>query len=303
MRVYSLETKKEVIKLYEEDEMSSCQIVDMLGIPKSTVIGWLKKAGVTRPQKRISEKQKELIRKWYTENKLSASQIANRLGINSWTVLYYLREVGIERRSNSLSSHIRRGNHVTLSTKAIEWLQGELLGDGCLRSQSEYSVYFIYDSKYEEYISYVSKTLEGFGIKQSGKIRKRVNEKLNNCVSYTYCSLSYAELLPLYKKWYPEGKKIVPKDIELTPLTCRQWYIGDGSLLKQKIGRPRIELSTYGFSIEDVELLVKKLHDLGFKASRQPFKNGIRISAYSTRDFLDYIGECPVECYKYKWDY
>ena len=30
-------------------------------------------------------------------------------------------------------------------------------------------------------------------------------------------------------------------------------------------------------------------------------RNEIRISAYSVKDFLNYIGECPVNCYRYKW--
>jgi len=34
-----------------------------------------------------------------------------------------------------------------------------------------------------------------------------------------------------------------------------------------------------------------------------PASNEIGISAYSTKSLLNYIGECPVECYKYKFEY
>ncbi|KKK40214.1 hypothetical protein LCGC14_3132230, partial [marine sediment metagenome] len=34
----------------------------------------------------------------------------------------------------------------------IQWLNGELLGDGCLVSYSIYSSNFVYGSKYLEYI-------------------------------------------------------------------------------------------------------------------------------------------------------
>jgi len=110
-------------------------------------------------------------------------------------------------------------------------------------------------------------------------------------------------LLPIYKQWYPNGKKIVPKNIELTPLTCRQWYIGDGSLGYEKNGKAHITLYTIGFIVSDVEWLKKQLIKLGFKATRQPSNNSIGISVSSVKDFLEYIGDCPVEHYQYKWNY
>lgn len=188
--------------------------------------------------------------------------------------------------------------------KAIEWINGELLGDGCLRSRHSCSACFSYASKYSEYIQYVSDKLESFGIERVGKIRKYYHKKYN-CPNYCYCSRDYKKLISIFQQWYPEGKKIVPKDIELTPLTCRQWYIGDGSLSKETrwYGRSAIKLATCGFSIPDVNWLIKKLNILGFKLKRQPFNNSIRISVHSTKDFLDYIGKCPVKCYQYKWAY
>ena len=95
----------------------------------------------------------------------------------------------------------------------------------------------------------------------------------------------------------------MPRDIKLTPLVCRQWYIGDGCLKHPKNGRPYIELSTCGFSISDVSWLVGELNKLGIKTTRCNSNNIIEISTHSTRAFLNYIGECPVECYKYKWNY
>jgi len=198
--------------------------------------------------------------------------------------------------------------HCNLSQEAEEWLNGELLGDGCLQSPnaSTYpisrSARFKYGSKYLKYCQYVSDTLNSFGIEQSGKITERYHKDWGN-YSYCYNSRCYVELLPTQKKWYPEGKKIVPKDIELTPLVCRQWYIGDGCLVRKKWNRLNITLSTYNFSIPDVEWLVKELNKLKFKTTRKPSNNIIHISSYSTQDFLNYIGECPVICYQYKWSY
>ena len=187
-----------------------------------------------------------------------------------------------------------------LSKEAIDWTNGEFLGDGYMRRFITETASFQYTSKYNEYIKYVSDKLESFGIKRSGRIYKEYHKKYN-CHTYHYESNRYVELLPLYKKWYPKGKKIVPEDIILKPITLRQWYIGDGQLEIRKKHRPRIKLATDGFTIPDVNWLVEQLNDLNFISTRQPSTNRIYISPRSIKKFLNYIGKCPVECYQYKW--
>lgn len=188
-------------------------------------------------------------------------------------------------------------NHCNLTFEATEWLNGELLGDGSLTIPSLGSACFSYSSTYLEYAQYVSSTLKSFGIEQVGKILKYTYKY----TFYRYTSRAYSELFLLCYMWYPKGKKIVPKFIKLSPVTCRQWYIGDRCLQHTQAGSPRIVISTQSFLKKDVEWLVKQLWEIGILATRQPVKNVISVSTYSTKDFLDYIGECPVECYKYKW--
>lgn len=238
----------------------------------------------------------------YLNNKLSIIQIAKLCNCSFSTIRYWLIMLNIHIRPINEAVHLRRVNHCNLSEETKRWIDGELLGDGCLYSRSKYSAKFIYGSKYLEYINYVSNTLRNFGIKQAGKINKRYCENFKSYVYY-YQSLSYEELLSIRERWYPNKKKIIPRDLKLTPLVCRQWYIGDGYLKHSKDSRPSIILYTNGFPVSDVEWLVKKLIELGFKATRRPSNNTIGISAHSTKEFLDYIGECPVKCYQYKWSY
>jgi len=238
----------------------------------------------------------------YTIKNLSTVQVSILLKVNDETIRRWLHKFNIPVRSYGLAKHLKYGNHCQLSSEMIKWLNGELLGDGNLYSRSSYSANFRYGSKYFEYCQYVSDTLKCFGIEQSGKINKRYH-KDRNCYSYFYQSRRYAELLPIRKQWYPEGKKIIPKDLKLTPLTLRQHYIGDGSLVHPQKAKPYIVLSTCGFSISDVEWLISQLNELGFKATRMSSNNVIHISTYSAKAFLNYIGECLVECYQYKWNY
>lgn len=195
-----------------------------------------------------------------------------------------------------------RHNYCKLTEEAIAWLNGELLGDGYMSSQFSVSARFRYSSKYLEYIEYVVKMLGSFGIEQSGRTHERITKWGHG---YACQSRRYVDLYPLKKSWYPEPacKKVVPRNITLTPITCRQWYIGDGCLHHGHKGRPSITLYTNAFSTQDVKWLIKQLWKIGVLATKRSSNNTIGISTHSTKDFLSYIGECPVECYKYKWSY
>ena len=65
------------------------------------------------------------------------------------------------------------------------------------------------------------------------------------------------------KRWYPEGKKIVPKDLELTNLTLATWYMDDGCLVKRKSPKhkPNVVFSTNGFLHKDVLFLSELLKE------------------------------------------
>ena len=186
-------------------------------------------------------------------------------------------------------------NHCELSEDAIAWLNGELLGDGCLRSRSRHSANFRHGSKHLEYIHYIVNTLSGFGLKGACKVYR------STTLVYHFETRAYVELRPLWKEWYPNGKKVVPRSVKLLPMTCRQWHIGDGSL-KHRLVSKDIQLATCCFSVEDVKWLIAQLEEIGILATRQFKSNYIRIAACSVKDFLNYIGKCPVECYKYKWN-
>ena len=244
-------------------------------------------------------KNKEWLYNKYINEELSTVQIADMFEVCANAISKWLVKYNIPRRSRAEATYLASGNHCELSESAINWINGEMLGDGHICSTSKYSAKFQYGSKYLEYIEYVRDTLKSFGIEQSGKIYKRINKKYGN-TAYHYYSRAYPELLPIRKQWYPEGKKIVPRDIKLTPLTIRQWYIGDGSLAHDKYSK-NIILATYGFLIKDVKWLINQLTKIKIKANRHK-KNVKHISAYSVKDFLEYIGECPIECYLYKWN-
>ena len=70
-----------------------------------------------------------------------------------------------------------------------------------------------------------------------------------------------------HKKWYPNDKKIVPRDIVLTDRVLAVWYMDDGCLNKVKKGRSYSVFCTQGFTKQDVYHLHKKLEKLGIEST------------------------------------
>ena len=244
--------------------------------------------------KRVKNLPEEKIKDMYLGKELDSRKIAKTLGTSKNTVLRRLESLGVDRRDCLEFTP----NTNKIPKEAIEFIVGELLGDGCVFSQNPVSANYAHSSKYKEYLNWLSSLLSVWGIEKSGEIRK-----LNNGC-FTYQSRFYRDLAALRKRFYPKGKKVVPIDIRLTPIILRQWYIGDGSYLVSKRCNSRaIMLYTMGFRWNDVERLTALLGGLGIE-SIHTTKNTIRIRSKSVDSFFEYIGSCPkeiVDIYGYKW--
>jgi len=299
-------------KKYWDEGLSTGEIGIICKTDYRNVWAWMNKFNIPRRStipKNTGYKNRDYLYEKYIGEKLTTIQIGKLYGVGNTVIGRWLKKLNISSRSRAEAAHLGgTTHHCNLSQEAINWISGEMLGDGSVQSVSPYSAYFVYSSKHLEYIKYVKNTLKSFGI-EGGEIVKRYHKKENTLFvkkdyySYFYRSYCYVELLSLRNKWYPRGKKIIPKDLELNPLICRQHYIGDGTLEHPKTGKPYAYLFTNGFTIFDVEWLTNKINKLGFKATRQPSNNSIRIFGCSLKKFLKYIGNSPTKCYRYKFKY
>jgi len=318
--------KKWLYKKYCCDMLSSTNISKTCHVTRRTILNWLVKYEIPRRSNLDSQlnrfKNKTYLNKKWLLNKYcndlkSINTIAKECDIGIHGVFNSLKRHKISTRSSGYGAHLYYNNHCNLDKYAIEFITGEMLGDMHIEKTSNSAARITYGSKYKKYLNFLSKQLNSFGIKQSGRytITKTINlpgnrkiKDKNRGTVYHYSSLSYPELLELCKKWYIPYKgysknnrrkwfKIIPRDLELTPLVCRQWFIGDGCTSKL---RNDLYLATRGFKEKDVMFLAIKLSDKGFRITKQKY-NDIRISCYSVEDFLTYIGQCPTKCYEYKW--
>lgn len=93
-------------------------------------------------------------------------------------------------------------------------------------------------------------------------------ERYDNRYSKVYKQVSFrTRAVPafqsLYDKWYVNGKKTVPIDLELTPLICAVWFADDGSVIRDSRHKYAftLKMSTDGFGYEGASLLASKLED------------------------------------------
>lgn len=153
--------------------------------------------------------------------------------------------------------------------------------------------------KYEEFANYIRTELD---LKPEVKRKVHISDryKSGECVQHVMRSLSNILYTEERKRWYPDGVKVIPEDYRFTPASMNMAYLGDGTLKKDT--NRSIQISFNAFEKENIEsTVIKSLNNIGIECYINKF-NCIYIRTRSTSDFLSYIGECPVDCYKYKWD-
>jgi hypothetical protein len=189
----------------------------------------------------------------------------------------------------------KRLDLLPLTSRQLEIVNGSLLGDASISKRSgncclteDHAVRF---SEYCEWLAV--EYGDWFG--HIGKYRPD---------RFPFCRIStkhHKVWTDLRIKWYPDGKKIVPSDLQLTPLTLACWHCGDGSNSKEGV----IHLATHGFLISSVELLQSKLRDhLGIETTLS-FHNGkypkltVRSAFYVK--FIELVKPYIVcDCFQYK---
>lgn len=177
-----------------------------------------------------------------------------------------------------------------------------MLGDGGMRlTNHAINPYFIYTDKHEDHILYV------------GNILKKYNIKYNITKNKTSgCYQLQSETRPEFHKYYSlfygydglnennQKRKILP-NIELTPLILKNWYIGDGGS-----SRYSKSYNHRGFIIDKYknDYILNQLNKITGNCKCYCHSNKTYKYYFNNKSLiklLEYIGECPVESYKYKW--
>lgn len=133
---------------------------------------------------------------------------------------------------------------VTADQESI--LIGCLLGDAYITTRGQ--IQFEQSEKQKEYLFWKHSQLTTISYKNVSCV-KRIDKRFNQeYTSYRFWTRQYFQ--SWRKKFYPKGKKIIPKDILISPLSLAVWYMDDGCLSDNKV-----IISTDSFTKEDIQFL------------------------------------------------
>ncbi len=258
----------------------------------------------------------ELLRKLYIDEKMSTNEISSvslekfgqfvsPSGIYS-TLLR--NDIGLRSIGDSVSIATSTLNldKSYLNEYMIEWIDGFNLGDGyisCYKSNNSIrGARFKIGSVNQQWTEYAMSGLEAY--RPSAAKETGIIDKKHPRLTWASSTLTHPDITLQAKRWYPDGKKIVPQDVRITPTSLLLWYLGDGSISKMGLSF-FVRLATCGFTPEDVDsILIPKLSAFGLNVGRHVSKNDIRISGDSLKKFFDLIGhKSPIKCYNYKFEY
>ena len=222
---------------------------------------------------------------------------------------------------------------VVIDDSFSSYIDGLLLGDGSLcimgsnRRRGYITPSYSQACVESEWIYTISNYFKDCGIINQVHVTqsKRVNRG-NEKPLYHIDTRRYKEFIDFHNRWYkrwydidsyPERfwhkdnggeyyiwKKVVPSNINLSPMCVANWYMGDGSLSNRKSGYDTLILATNGFSRGDVEYLSELLgfyYDIDTKLNK---KNEIEIyTPFMVNRFLDLVRCNILQCFKYKLNY
>jgi len=176
-------------------------------------------------------------------------------------------------------------------------LDGLLIGDGYIPLK-QHLFYFGQCRKNREYVEYVARQL---GI-PAERVRDRARKPDARTGRVYECSelrtLSHPYFAWLRQRWYKDGKKVVPKDLQVSREFLLHWFLCDGacSVLRNSA---HMMLCTDGFTHEEVMFLKDLLEQAGVESNVTGRR--LRVRQKSIVRFYDCVGDCPVQCLAYKW--
>jgi len=243
------------------------------------------------------------------EEGASAASLGRDFGVSTWTVLNRLRGAGIRIRSNKEQNEKRLDLDEVQQRRLVEIVDGLLLGDGSIDPKGSLRI-----EQTQDHLGWFDSIQQALGSVGAVSRRTPVAPRVRfikdheahgkgGAVFYTPC---YVELQEQRQRWYPKGKKRVPEDVLLTPLSIAYWFCGDGSYDKPG----SLVFYTNSFFKKETERLARGLTKLGVRARCRPVGQHRyrewKIHILRRDDALrlrELMGDHVPECFQYKFVY
>ena len=255
----------------------------------------------------------EYLKKEYLEREQSLNQIAKQAGCSKKMVLLSIQKHKIPTRSNALANHIRHKRTFNLTKLVKNYIDGLILGDGHILQKTRFSARYdqSFSVRYREWANQIRIDLKHLGIisnmieyvTKPSFIRK-TGQLIPSFPQILLYTMFYEEFCVFRERWYGNGVKTVPKDIELAPETVANWYMGDGYYDTQT---GRVAFCTHSCSTEALVLLKSVLKEtLGVVGKVYPDRSQdnqpiFKLNRENSRVLLNYTKGLKVDCFNYKW--
>ena len=190
-----------------------------------------------------------------------------------------------------------------LTSRQEQILEGMLLGDAHLERQRRATSARLKIEHSMAQATYVAwKYLEWRDwVRTPPREKLKKNRLGTTSVNVGFSTLSHRELEAVRQRFYPDGRKIVPEDLELTPLNVAVWFMDDGS---RKSSQCRgIYFNTQSYTVEEVKLLQRMLlRDVGVETSVRQQRDGLQIDvpSPSVTELRSIISADVLPCMRYK---
>jgi hypothetical protein len=180
---------------------------------------------------------------------------------------------------------------LTERQKAI--VMGCLLGDGTMRCKTNALLEINHSIKQQEYVDWKYNELKEL-------VSTQPTKRLSNAgrIAYRFTTRSLPALTKIYWKFYLDGKKIIPDNLIIHPLSLAVWFMDDGCKSYRAI-----YLNTQKFNVTEqnkLASLLKEQHGIKVTLNKDKKYYRLRIAVSSVDKFLDIINPylLPMFCYK-----
>jgi len=201
-----------------------------------------------------------------------------------------------------MDNHV--GRQFCISQFQKEVIDGCLLGDGrleCRSKQGSARLRTHHGWKQKELVFWKYKILKNLVFCPPRKIICWRNPKNDeNYHSWYFHTRTFSEFKDLYKRFYSNGRKILPKDIPnlLTPITLAVWVMDDGCYDKGTV-----ILNTQNFSLRENKILqkiFKRKFNLILKINKDRDGWRLRLNRHDFPRLRDLINSYIIPSMRYK---
>ncbi len=194
-------------------------------------------------------------------------------------------------------------NSDNITTERHDIIEGLLLSDAWMGKYASHRhplLYFCQSSQHADYVQHVADLLD---VSDRVKSRSRFDKRTYKYYHVTEFRTRNLSLFDEYhKRWYRNKIKIIPQDLIITPTVLLHAFLGDGNHSWQRLKYRQMSLCFDSFERQSVyNTVVSQLEKLGIECTRGRKDSRIGIRSKSCQRLLDYIGNCPIESYRYKW--